>query len=360
MTTLRCTAVGIGVGLMLTGTLGCVGLDTDDEPDETEATGVEMTIDLHEKVEAEGIRFSIYQCGEDEPEYVEEQSLEDATLPDAIPEFAGAPFDEDSEHLFANHRQVVEAGCYDVTIEPVDQQGELVDQCEAASAEDVEVTEGETTDLLLVSQCETPDDKKEDVLPELPEDAELDVVGAVNPPPEIKSVEARPSADLECPATLELCADVVEPDQDPVVFDWVILEGPEPTAGPVETVFEEDNGKWHKCVEWELPDETADYLFELTVFDRFIIDGEPVEIEDWYRDQGYDDVESRDTITVPVSVDCPDEEDVLPIIEDKKDKKDKKDEKDKEDKNDDKDKKQKKEDDKKDEKDEKDNGDYGE
>lgn len=310
------TALVAGAALVAGVAVGCAGTDGENEPDDIERTAMEMTVELDDKVDVAGIRFSIFEHQQDDPQYVQEHNLEEMTLPEAMPEFLEDPFDEDSEHLFARHTQPIDTGSWDVMAEPIDEDGQLVDECEPVTAEGVEVEEGETTQVLLVSQCEVTDPEK--VLAEPADEGELDAVAALNHPPQITSVQAVPSDELQCPATLELCADVVEPDRDPVVFDWVVLEGPEPLEGPTETVFEEDNGDWHKCVEYVLPDETANYLFELTVWDRFIVDGQLITVEGWYRDQGFGEIESRDTATIPVSVDCPDEE---PVIDDKKDKK---------------------------------------
>lgn len=316
------------LGFTVAGAVGCVGTDTDEDPDDTETTGFEMTVDIQDKTNVEGMRFTGLECGDDDPVFVEDRDLEEMTLPDARPEFVDDPFDEDSEHLFAHFHRTVDAGCWDVTVEPLDGDGQTIPYCEAATVQDIEVVEGETTEVLAVSQCNPPkydDDKK--TKPDDPDDGGvIEVAGTVNHPPKIKSVEALPSRTLECPATLELCADVVEPDADPVVFDWLQPEGPDPVAGPEETLFEQVGTKVEKCVEYELPDQTADYLFELTVFDYFMLEeDEPITAEQWYIRQGYGEIESSDTITVPVSVECPD--DVLGVGEDKDDKKEKKDDK---------------------------------
>ena len=328
--------VGIAVlcvGLTTAGAVGCVGTDSDDEPEET---GVEMTVDIHDDADIDGMRFTAFECGEEEPVFVDERALDDMTLPEGMPEYTDAPFDKDSEHLFAHYSEVVDPGCYDVMVEPIDRDGQLVDDCRVAMAEDVEVVKDKTTELLLVSQCDGP----EDVAGEIG-DERLDVTGAVNHPPEIQQVEAQPSTTLTCPeTTLELCTKVTEPDADPVAFDWLQLEGPDPVTGPDETYFVQDGTKVEKCVEYELADETADYLFELTVYDYFMLGkDDPITAEQWYKQESYGKIESRDTITMPISVECP--EDVLPEPP-PEDKKDKKDQKKYEDKKDDKDKDEKK------------------
>ena len=341
--------------LLSVGTLACSGTDSDDNPEPTETTGVQMTIDIQEDTNIDGIRFSFFECGEHDPWLVEDQTLDEMKLPEGMPQFGNDPFDEDSEHLYANHVQAVDPGCYDVTVEPIDGDGDPVAECQESAVTDVDVQEDETVELLLVSQCDPPEDSDSSGHSDKPDkEGVIDATGAVNHPPVIQNVKVDPSTTLTCPAEVEMCATVTEPDADPVVFDWDQLEGPQPVGGPTETFFEQDGTHVEKCIAYEFADETADYLFEITVWDYFM-EGEddPIVAEIWYEQEGFGDIESRDQITVPISVECP--EDVLDEIEekDKDDKKEKKDDKkDEKDKKvyDDKDKKEKK-DDKKDEED---------
>ncbi len=301
------------------GVVACGNTGPEDNPEESTQTGVTTTVELGSHAHVDGMRFTIFECGEEDPLIVEDRSLDDATLPSAMPELEGDPFDEDSFHHFAQFFTTVEAGCYDVMVEAI-MDGQVADDCEPAMARDVEVRAEEVTEILLVTQCEDADGIHE------PDDHDenFDIVGTLNYPPKIEKVEVVPGVNLECPdVTVQLCATVTEPDHDPVVFDWIQLQGPEPVAGPEEILFDVEEGITEKCVEYELPEETASYLFELTVFDYFQIDGEPITAEQWFRQEGYGEIESRDTATVPIHVDCPPEA-VDPIIEDPPKKEEKK------------------------------------
>ena len=227
-----------------------------------------LSIDINGETDVVGFAYTIRECG-DRPVVAEGvKNLEDLVLPGMIPTFDNAPFDENSRHLFSDFFTVLPAGCYDVEVEPINKQGVASEQCGVASADDVYVKDGKTTEILLVSQCEGP------------ETGALDVVAALNHAPRINAIKFS-KFNRECDK-IEICATASDPDNDPIYFEWQQLAGPELVKGITVKGQEKCKG-WYcdylkytypnvydghgtECVKLQLG-EAGDYEFEVSVYD---------------------------------------------------------------------------------------------
>ncbi len=233
------------------------------------------------------------------------------TLPGGIPGFEGAPFDADSSHAFADHFFTLPAGCYDVKATPVDAYGAPVDDCTTARAEGVQVRDGKTTEILLVSQCDGD------------ETGGLDVIAAINHAPTLKSVLFNPSK-FACPgAEVEICATAVDPDGDPLEFEWHHLAGGDFASGPTVTRHETYGNATTECVVI-VGKKPGAHSLKVKVFD-LVHDADYglVRMEDWLNDHGYKGAKSHDSLVLPLyfsdsdkcdGVQPPPDQDVYPDV----------------------------------------------
>lgn len=288
--------------------------DVDPAPDDEHDIEV-ITGDERGATSIAGVRLRVFDRFLEEFVLVLDTSLEEQTVPLLLVDVL--PLAEGSRHFYAETFLAFEPGAYDVEAFAIDERGRVIDECSPAIARGVRGSAAGELETLLLIQCDPSVGiarHLQDGEPEvdaatdfLPPDTLIYSIAVINYAPQIETVEVHPSTTLKCPATVELCATVVEPDRDPVVFDWNQLEGPSPLAGPSELRFHEEEGVTEKCVEYELADEDAHYVFALDVLDRLVEDGAPVNIETWYRREGYGDIESRDSATVSFDVQCPKE-----------------------------------------------------
>ncbi len=302
------------LGLVTTmAAVGCTDASTDGpvSPSSGEygSRGLALTTDFLGNTDVVGMRYEISKCG-DGLVHTADRKLEDLLLPGMIPAFENKPFDEDSQHIFADNFVVLPAGCYDVKITPLKANGDASSDCASASAEDVMVVDQLTTEILMVSQCKGP------------ERGALDVVGALNHPPIIEVLNYHPSKFITCGEGKEyphvvLCAKASDPDSDPLEFEWKQVGGDPVVYGPKVIKHEVENGWEEQCVKVKLPYGSAGYEFELTVYDMFHSDAVPVQsggnngnslirAELWFQLNGYGDVYSRAKLRFPLYVSCDD------------------------------------------------------
>ncbi|MFU8803878.1 MAG: hypothetical protein ACNA8W_08735 [Bradymonadaceae bacterium] len=204
---------GLAIGLAgLIGLGGCGLSTTDSEPgtseEETSSTGLALSVDYLGGSDVAGFHYLVKTCGGKVVMVDKRKDLEDLILPGMIPAFENEPFDAHSKHLFSDHFMVLPAGCYDVKVQPMTKNHEKSGDCSAAKAFGVEVLDGLTTEILLVSQCKGA------------ERGGLDVIAALNHPPVLKTVKHDPSKFVfECEETV-VCATAYDPDNDLLEFDW--------------------------------------------------------------------------------------------------------------------------------------------
>ncbi len=250
---------------------GCSQVLDDESSPEPEETGLGLSVDFQGNTDVAGFEYAIYECGERSVVAGGIKDLEDLVLPGMIPGFEDMPFDARSRHLFSDFFTVLDAGCYDVEVEPVDKYGAAVEECSPASESNVEVLDGQTTEILLISQCTGP------------EKGALDVVAALNHPPELSSIKFS-KFNREC-ERVKICASASDPDTDPIRFSWNQVAGPKLMEG-ISLISEKDDscdawycdylkeptpdvyhqGEGRECIEFKLG-KAGDYAFSLVVED---------------------------------------------------------------------------------------------
>lgn len=217
-------------------------------------------------------------------------------LPNGIPAFEGKPFDPDSEHIFGDHYFLLPVGCYDVTSQPLRVGStQPSESCYAAHARRVEVVDGLTTEITLISECQGPGR------------GGLDVVTTLNHPPQLEDLTFEPSKFVSTCNGIEVCATALDPDFDPLEFVWKQTGGGKIARGPAVTgTTLNSDGSVTQCIVLQTG-AVGDYEMEVTVFDlAHDEDGELVRIEALLAAQG-DPAESRDDLRLPIhaGIDCP-------------------------------------------------------
>ena len=283
-------AAGLLAGAALTGCVIAEAPEPVNDQRTSEGSGMALTMDILSDTDVAGMRYGITRTSCDGESYEPWETevdvdLQDLLLPGGLDEFEDQPLDGDSAHLFADYFVVVPAGCYDVQVTPIQEDGTSSEDCATANMSGVEVEDGETTEILLVSQCDGP------------ENGALDTVAVLNHPPVIDSLTYNPSKFTRCAETVEICATASDADGDPLEFVWS-SNGPEFTVGEAIT----DGDSVTQCAT-VTPDEGGTYALDLTVYDLFVEDGELVRAEDWLQARG-EDVESNDTLSFPLHVQC--------------------------------------------------------
>lgn len=281
----------------------CTGTDVEDvTPEDLSATGLALSMDYLGDTDVKGFRYIVTACGSEYPVVDKNKYLEDLTLPGMIPAFEHKPFDAHSKHLFSDHFMVLPKGCYDVKVIPIKDDKQPSKDCAKASAHDVKVYDGLTTEILLVSQCKG--EKR----------GGLDVIAALNHPPVIKNLKFDPSKFLKCPEygkpEVILCATAYDPDKDPLEFEWTQIGGPDVVKGPIHVSTEKRYGKVTECVKFVFERESDEYEFKVTVYDLFHSkystkeNPKLIRAEKWYEKNGYGDVKSRASLKFPTYVSC--------------------------------------------------------
>lgn len=135
------------------------------------------------------------------------RDLEDMLIPGGNPHQAGRPYDASSAHLFADAFMWLDAGCYDVTAQPLDIDGNASADCAAAGRQNVSVSAGGTTEITLISQCRGV------------ARGGLDVIATVNHAPQIDNLAYDPSK-FTCEAETTVCLVASDPDNDPLAISW--------------------------------------------------------------------------------------------------------------------------------------------
>ncbi len=301
--------------------IGCGEVSSQDESTETGVQAITQ-IGSSEYNDVESMHYTVtrVECsskvgydGDYGVVYDDQVSLKDLTLPGGIPSFIDQPFDENSAHQFADKFLLLDAGCYDVHVQPMRSEYEVSESCVPVEKQGIKVEDGETTEVLLVSQCAGK------------EKGALDVITALNHPPHLSLLDLDPQKFVTCPAEgnpmVTVCAEATDPDGDPMEFKWEALEGGDHVVSSELTSSYDEAGEAGQCYEVELERKDASYLARVTVYDLFIefINGErsPVRAEDWLAMMGFtgpdgEALESRASLEFPVYVGGCDEEFICP------------------------------------------------
>lgn len=205
------------------------------------------------------------------------------TLPGGFKHFEDNPLDHKSSHLFADHFQVLEAGCYDVTGIPLDADKNVIESCSTAASNGLQVVASNTTEALMIVQCQSPDP------------GAVDVVTVVNHEPRITDIvfKKKTSTGLEdgskfvCGYENHFCVEARDSDHDPLEFRVsATIEG---AAAPCEVkqlenpdnVAVEETCFHIKC------DESGRIDLDVTVFDLVRdADKKLITFEDYFDAKG--------------------------------------------------------------------------
>lgn len=298
------------------------GCGIQDAPDATEKQGAKLSLDYFANTDVIGFRFDVVQLTDAscDPYATKDVALEgghqqsfdvdlvDGLFPGGIAELVNAPFKNESRHIGADLFLALHAGCYSITatpvqaFEPVPSFGDDADNAINSLFEDpwefsgfdinrvendgpfwpsedcstttgkVTVTDGQTSDLLLLSQCVN------------------DPIGAVdalvllNHPPEIL-VWVDEKFAYECEA-VHVCALVKDPDDDPIRTEikltsgdpWGVVGDPWLTD-PKVIGFSSGARDWISCATL-LTDTRGDYEWQITAWDLGMDNGYTRDIED--------------------------------------------------------------------------------
>jgi len=193
------------------------------------------------------------------------------------------PTDAASDHDFADVFMVLAPGCYDVDATPLQADGVTAStDCSNAADLGVQVTDGVTTEVLLMSSCLGM------------ESGGLTTIVAFNETPTISDGAFSASAFTDQCVATTLCAEVTDPNADPIEFVWTAATGAADftvvSSTQTDTVSEE-------CVD-VLPTTGDDVDVDVTVFD-LLEDG--TRIEDYLAANGVS-ATSHDSLIVPVYV----------------------------------------------------------
>jgi len=225
-----------------------------------EQTGLSFNLRISSRSDVVAMRFSLSRkscSGEEVPPFSLsiDKSLEEILLPGGIPGFEDTPLDQGSAHAFADLFLTLEPGCYDVTTYPLRDGGALSQQCAPASARGVRIHDKQTTEIFLINQCQG--DKS----------GAIDVVSALNHPPEISAVVFEHSKFVLRCGPQVICATAKDPDNDPIEFVWRQVGGPLLLSGPtvVRTTSNPD-GSTTQCVR-AVAEQTGQHLLAVNIYD---------------------------------------------------------------------------------------------
>ncbi len=235
--------------------------------------------------DTEYMNFKVYRCGETTPAAERTRAYEPLRLPGGISSLSERPYDGQSAHIFADQYFLLDAGCYDVEITPLAADYGPSAECGPATRPDVIVHDGETTEVLLVSQCIGA------------AKGGLDVVGSLNQPPLIENLTFDPSKFVACPQEVTICLQASDPDGDPMVVDWSILDGPIPVTEPVITTPTDTNGFIEQCMTFEPG--AGVWEIEAIAYDQAYHHGEKITFSDLFALTGRLD-SSEDVIRFPL------------------------------------------------------------
>lgn len=233
-----------------------------DAPEPTSSLSVQALV--ANDTDVRSMRYEIVGCSDGNP-IVKVRPLEDQAIPGNIPELQNQPLDAASEHLFADLFQTVPAGCYNITVTPLDQADNVSSDCAPAAKQGVQVVEGKTTEVFMISQCHGVDP------------GALDIIAAMNREPVLEDV-AFTDSKFVCGSSEEVCARASDPDSDPLEFVLTAAAGCDVTSTEVAA----DHACW--SVSCPVPRKVD---LTVTVYDLLHSGSGMMRIEDFLAAEGY-------------------------------------------------------------------------
>jgi len=214
-------------------------------------TGAGLTVDYFALTDVVGFHFEVDRvaCTAGHafvPYHMEgDVDLVDGIFPAQIEVVEAEAFAEDTRHTAADLFLALEPGCYDILAAPASDMDALVGQwtpstqCSVAAAFEVDIVPGQTTEVILRSQCEGD-----------PSGAS-DLVVVLNHPPLITTPVPAEHV-FECQA-VDVCVELYDPNDDALETTWTsVPEGGLHAVdlGDLEVVdFDDGHRVWRQCAE---------------------------------------------------------------------------------------------------------------
>ncbi len=300
---------------------GCTNQRGKEDGVDANRSGAALSFDYRGGSDVIGFLFEVFICDERTQVVEEVLDLQDQLAPGGL-SLLGL-LDAGSGHIMADMFVPLDPGCYDIAVTPIQsldaETGETVasEDCSAAFRQGVIIEEGETTEVdpPLVSQCESDGP------------GGLDVPVVLNHEPTIE-ILIQDKFEFECDV-FEVCARVIDPDNDPMEIVWASLvegeilrdEDGEPILGPdiiseisqpLSEIGEEDGIlEYEECITFTIT-APGTFHFIALVYD-LLSDG--TRIEDALADLGTDAVESHESFSFPLHVTLGGEECCLPTTD---------------------------------------------
>jgi hypothetical protein len=295
-------------------------------------TGAMLSVDYFADTDVVGFHFEIERvaCDADDAftpfTVTANVDLVDGIFPGMV-SLVEQTYDETSRHLGSDMFVSLEAGCYDVLAAPASEiAGDAWSpsaDCSSASQAAAAVTDGQTTEITLISQCAGG------------ETGALDTLITLNHPPTIcgddgdgggeagstsggsdicDGVEIDEKFNYEC-EPVNVCVTVYDPDDDPIEIVWARESGPSDFAlniGALEVIdFQDGHRIWEQCAEI-VTRYTDSYDYSVTIYDLGYSGGSQVRMETLVAPET-----SQDDLTFPIHTNwieeplCYDETDTL-------------------------------------------------
>lgn len=287
--------MSFGLALALAGCLA-VNDKSRTEGSQTGETGLAISAaaNIGDKTDVALMRYSIDRIACAEGDKIDALNrtitvrLEEMMLPGGIPAFDNSALDQNAAHPFADHFEVVPAGCYNVNATPLTEEGAQSADCASARAQGVQVLDGNTTEVFLISQC-----KGTAV-------GAVDTTVALNQPPTIEQLTYNPSKFITAGDTDVICVTAGDPNGDPVEIDWN-QTGDLVCDMPVVISSQKHGGNTTECVQLK-PTEAGGFWFEVKIYDLLHDEnGNLIPFEQWLRAHGYPN-DSHDSLRFPLYV----------------------------------------------------------
>lgn len=187
-----------------------------------------------------------------------------------IPGLEDLPLDHGSKHIFSDHMQTLRPGCYDVIATPVDASGALDSRCKPAQRSKVQVQAGKTGEIVLMNQCEGTGT------------GGLDSIVVRNHPPELVDISFENSKFGLCAQDIVVCATAMDPDGDPIRFEWEQLPTSAPALDPGTVIVQsvlDTPGMRRECIRYR-PEALGRFDIKIRAFDLARVKGELLKFEE--------------------------------------------------------------------------------
>ena len=254
--------------------VACGSDDDGPEKIELEDASLRVMVDLEEKADVASAELSLRSCGETDPVASVRASIEQWAHEAVVPSYA-----REQGHLFLEYYKEVPAGCYDVEMAFFNAQGIQSARCTTAVGKNVDVSSGQTREILLFSRC--MDTSEGD---------------GVDEGPTVEMIEFDPTAFMGCDGSVRVCATVRNVGE--VQMSWAHHDG-KPLSEAIRVEEAKKSKKQQRtvqCTQWKpyYHGETTGRLTATPAWAETIDDGHDVLFAE------------RHQVHFPMYVECPD------------------------------------------------------